>query len=48
MDTIDKVMLTYSSIKLIDVTLCIAYVVICIGTSRIEIFHPRSQVPGVY
>jgi hypothetical protein len=44
-DTIDKVMLKYSSIKFTDVPLFVWYLVICIEASSIEAFYPKGSSP---
>jgi hypothetical protein len=45
-DIIDNIMLTYSWIKLTDVPLFILKVVICIGTSSIEVFNEKGSSPA--
>ena len=40
-----NVMLTYSWIKLLDVPLCILYVVVCIQTSSVEVYDPKGLSP---
>jgi len=47
LDAIVNVMLTYSWIKLIDVPLCILYVVVCIQTSGVEVYDPKGLSPCV-
>jgi hypothetical protein len=44
-DTIHKVMLTYSRIKFVDVPLFILFVVTCIETCSIEVFNPNESSP---
>jgi hypothetical protein len=44
MNSVDKVLLTYSWIKFIDTPLSVLHMVMCMEISSTEVFNPKYQV----